>query len=144
MIAIASDHGGYALKLSIISFLDALHVPYKDFGCKNAESCDYVDFCVPAARSVARGECEKGIVICGTGAGMSYTANKIKGIRCVLCSEPFTAKLSREHNNANMLALGGRVVGDELAKMIVQTWLNTEFSNEDRHRRRIEKISALE
>ncbi|GHT49950.1 ribose 5-phosphate isomerase B [Spirochaetia bacterium] len=144
MVAIACDHGGFALKLEIKAYLDSLGVKYKDFGCNNTDSCDYADFCVPAARAVASGECEKGIAICGTGAGMSYTANKIKGIRCVLCSEPFTAKMSREHNDANMLALGGRVVGGDLAKMIVSTWLNTPFSNDERHVRRIAKISALE
>ncbi|MDR2795425.1 MAG: ribose 5-phosphate isomerase B [Spirochaetaceae bacterium] len=144
MIALASDHGGFALKNEIKVLLNVMSVAYRDFGTDTAEPCDYAVFAVPAAQAVARGECELGILFCGTGAGMNCTANKIKGIRCVLCSDCFTAAMSRAHNDTNMLALGGRVVGVELAKMIVKTWLETEFSGDERHKRRIAQISALE
>jgi ribose 5-phosphate isomerase B len=141
---LASDHGGFALKNEIKVLLDGMALAYKDFGTDTADSCDYAAFAVPAARAVARGECELGILFCGTGAGMNYTANKVKGIRCIVCSDCFTAAMSRAHNNANMLALGGRVVGVDLAKMIVKTWLETEFSGDERHKRRIAQITALE
>jgi ribose 5-phosphate isomerase B len=144
MIALASDHGGFALKNKIKGLLDEMSLAYKDFGTDTAESCDYAVFALPAALAVARGECERGILVCGTGAGMSYTANKVNGIRCVLCSDCFTAAMSRAHNDANMLALGGRVIGVDLAKMIVKVWLETEFSGEERHKRRIAQITALE
>ncbi|GMO43492.1 MAG: ribose 5-phosphate isomerase B [Termitinemataceae bacterium] len=143
MLAIASDHGGFALKQEIKAYMDELKIEHKDFGCFDTESCDYPDLGVLAAKAVANGTCERGILICGTGAGMCYTANKIKGIRCVLCSEPYTAEMSRRHNDANMLALGGRVVGADLAKMIVRIWLETPFEG-GRHQRRIDKIAALE
>jgi ribose 5-phosphate isomerase B len=143
MIAIASDHGGFALKNEIKQFLDELKLGYKDFGTNSTESCDYSDFGAAAARAVSGGECERGILFCGTGAGMCYTANKVCGIRCIVCSEPYTAKMSRAHNDANMLALGGRVVGSDLAKMIVKTWLETPFEG-GRHQVRINKIAELE
>ncbi|GMO28690.1 MAG: ribose 5-phosphate isomerase B [Termitinemataceae bacterium] len=144
MIALASDHGGFPLKNEIKKFLEELHFEYKDFGCDSQASCDYSDFGLKAAQAVAAGTCEKGIVICGTGAGMSYTANKVNGVRCVLCSDCYTAAMSREHNDANMLSLGGRVLGIDLAKMIVQTWLETKFSNDERHKRRIAKVMDIE
>jgi ribose 5-phosphate isomerase B len=144
MIAIASDHGGFSLKNEIKSLLNELHFEYKDFGTDSEASCDYSDFGLLAAEAVAKGVCDKGIVICGTGAGMSYTANKVNGIRCVLCSDCYTAAMSREHNDANMLALGGRVLGIDLAKMIVKTWLETKFSGDERHKRRIAKVMAVE
>ena len=144
MIALASDHGGFALKNEIKVLLDEMALAYKDFGTDTEASCDYAVFAVPAAEAVARGECERGILFCGTGAGMNYTANKVKGIRCIVCSDCYTAAASRSHNDANMLALGGRVVGVELARMIVRVWLETEFSGDERHKRRIAQIMSLE
>ncbi|MDR0382405.1 MAG: ribose 5-phosphate isomerase B [Spirochaetaceae bacterium] len=144
MIALASDHGGLALKNDIKLLLDETGFSYKDFGTDTDASCDYATFAVPAARAVARGDFERGILFCGTGAGMNYTANKIAGIRCVVCSDCYTAILSRVHNDANMLALGGRVVGFGLARTIVKLWLETEFSGDERHKRRIAQVSALD
>ncbi|MDR1148457.1 MAG: ribose 5-phosphate isomerase B, partial [Spirochaetaceae bacterium] len=144
MIALASDHGGFALKNEIKVLLDDMGLAYTDFGTDSADSCDYAAFGIRAARSVAQGECEKGILFCGTGAGMNYTANKICGIRCIVCSDCFTAAMSRAHNNANMLALGGRVVGVDLAKMIVKVWLETKFSGDERHKRRIAQVMELD
>lgn len=142
MIAIACDHGGFELKKELMAHLDARGLSYKDFGTYNSESCDYPDYGRPAAEAVASGECEKGILICGTGIGMSLTANKIKGIRCAPCSDCFTAEATRQHNDANMLALGARVVGPGLALMIVDTFLDTPFSGDPRHIRRISKIEG--
>jgi ribose 5-phosphate isomerase B len=144
MIALASDHGGFSLKNEIKVLLDDMGLAYKDFGTDSADSCDYATFGVRAARAVAQGECERGILFCGTGAGMNYTANKICGIRCIVCSDCFTAAMSRAHNDANMLALGGRVVGVDLAKMIVKVWLETEFSGDERHKRRIAQVMELD
>ena len=143
MLALACDHGGLALKKEIAKYLSEKGIEYKDFGTHTEDSCDYPLFGAMAARAGASGECEKGIIFCGTGIGISIAANKVKGIRCVVCSEPFSAKLSRMHNNSNMLALGGRVVGTELAKMIVDEWLSAEFEGE-RHQRRIDLISKIE
>lgn len=143
MIALACDHGGLSLKKEIAKYLSEKGVEYKDFGTHTEDSCDYPLYGAAAARAVASGECEKGIIFCGTGIGISIAANKVKGVRCVVCSEPFSAKLSRMHNNSNMLALGGRVVGVELAKMIVDEWLSAEFEGE-RHQRRIDLISKIE
>ena len=143
MLALACDHGGLALKKEIAKYLSEKGIEYKDFGTHTEDSCDYPLFGAMAARAVASGECEKGIIFCGTGIGISIAANKVKGIRCVVCSEPFSAKLSRMHNNSNMLALGGRVVGTELAKMIVDEWLSAEFEGQ-RHQRRIDLISKIE
>ena len=143
MLALACDHGGLSLKKEIAKYLSEKGIEYKDFGTHTEDSCDYPLFGAMAARAVASGECEKGIIFCGTGIGISIAANKVKGIRCVVCSEPFSAKLSRMHNNSNMLALGGRVVGTELAKMIVDEWLSAEFEGE-RHQRRIDLISKIE
>ena len=143
MIAIACDHSALEMKNEIEGLLTAMGLEYRDFGTDSTASCDYPVFGARAARAVANGECEKGIVICGTGIGMSLVANKVKGIRCALCSEPYSAKLTRLHNNANMLALGARVVGPELAKMIVETFLITEFEG-GRHQRRVDLITAVE
>lgn len=142
MIAIGSDHGGFQLKQEIIEYLEANEFEYKDYGCYDENSCDYPDFAKKVCNTIVNKECEKGILICGTGIGISITANKIKGIRAALCHDCFSAKATREHNDANVLALGGRIVGGELAKMIVGIFLNTEFSNDERHIRRINKIES--
>ncbi len=140
MIAIGSDHGGYALKQEVIQYLESNGVVYKDYGCYDTSSCDYPDFAKKVCQAIVGKECEKGILICGTGIGISIAANKVKGIRAALCHDCFSAKATREHNDANVLALGGRIVGGELALMIIDLFLNTPFSNEERHMRRIEKI----
>ena len=143
-IAIGCDHGAYTLKKTIVSFLEKKGYTVKDFGCFNPGSCDYPDFCGAAARAVASGECQKGIVLCTTGIGASITANKVRGIRCALLSDVLSARLTREHNDTNMMALGAGIVGENLALEIVQVWMNTEFSNEERHKKRIQKMMALE
>ena len=143
MIAIGSDHGGYALKRSVIRYLEKNQIPYEDMGCHSTESCDYPVFGHAVAKAVAEGRCEKGIVICTTGIGISISANKVKGIRCALCADTLSAKLTRLHNNANMLALGGGIVGENLALEIVDTFLNTDFSGEERHKRRVELIEKI-
>ena len=142
VIAIGSDHGGFELKQEIIKHLTKKGIDFEDFGCFSEASCDYTDYGKAVAEAVAAGKYEKGILICGTGIGISITANKIKGIRCALCSDCFSAEATREHNDANILALGGRVVGVGLALKIVDTFLNTPFSNEERHIRRISKIES--
>ena len=144
MIVVANDHGGLILKQPIIEVLDELKLPYRDIGAHSPESTDYPLWGYRAAKLVASGECDRGIIICGTGVGISLTANKVKGIRCVVCTDCYTAKLSRAHNNANMLALGGRVVGPDLAKMIVQIWLETPFDGGERHSRRVQMIMDVE
>ena len=126
----------------MLSILQKREFDFEDFGCFSEASCDYTDYGKAVAEAVAAGEYEKGILICGTGIGISITANKIKGIRCALCSDCFSAEATREHNDANILALGGRVVGVGLALKIVDTFLNTPFSNEERHIRRISKIES--
>ena len=136
-IAIGSDHGGFRLKEKIKKHLDDRGIPYKDVGCADETSCDYPVFGKAAARAVASGECDKGIVICTTGIGISICANKVNGIRCALCSDVFSAKMTRLHNDANMLALGGGITGELLAMEIVDVFLDTEFSGEDKHVRRI-------
>ncbi len=143
MIALASDHTALELKEAIKGLLQEMGLEYKDFGTYTAESCDYPVFGARAARAVARGECDRGIIICGTGVGISLAANKIPGIRCVVCSEPYSAKLSRMHNDSNMLAFGARVIGTEMAKMIARIWLETPFEG-GRHQRRVDMLSALE
>lgn len=140
MIALGSDHGGYELKMSIIEHLKERNIEYKDFGCYSQESCDYPIFGKAAAAAVASGECEYGIVICTTGIGISIAANKIKGIRCALCTNTELAKMTKLHNDANMLALGAKVVSKELANEIVDTFLDTPFSNEERHIKRVNLI----
>lgn len=140
MIAIGSDHGGFELKKEIMVHLNARGLEYKDFGTYSDASCDYPAFGKAVAHAVADGECERGILICGTGIGMSITANKIPGIRCALCGDCFSAEATREHNDANILSLGARVVGTGLALKIVDTFLDTPFSEDARHIRRISKI----
>ena len=143
MIAIASDHGGYTLKEHIKAYLAAQGITCQDFGTDSTESCDYPIFAKAAAEAVASGECEKGIVICTTGIGVSITANKVKGIRCALCADSFTAEMTRRHNNANMLAMGAGVVGRNLAERIVDTFLATDFEG-GRHARRVALITDME
>ena len=143
MIALGSDHAGLPLKLEIIKYLESEGYAYRDFGTFTAESCDYPAYAEPAAKAVASGECEKGILFCGTGAGISIAANKVPGIRAVACSECYSAEMSRRHNNANILALGARVVGPGLAESIVKRWLGTEFEG-GRHSRRVDLITAIE
>ena len=143
MIAIGSDHGGYELKEHIKKHLDELGVQYKDFGTYSEESVDYPDCALPVCKAVTSGEAEKGILICGTGIGISIAANKVKGIRAALCSDVYSATMAKEHNNANVICLGGRVTGRELAFMIVDAWLNAEHLG-GRHSNRIEKIHAIE
>lgn len=140
MIAIGSDHGGFDLKQKVIRHLEEKGISCRDVGCADKSSCDYPVFGRAAAEAVASGECEKGIVICTTGIGISIVANKVKGIRCALCSDPFSAKMTRLHNDANMLALGGGLVGDMLALEIVDVFLETEFSGEEKHCRRVSLI----
>lgn len=142
MIAIASDHGGYDLKERVKEHLTKEGLEYKDFGCFNKESCDYPDFIKPAAKAVADGSCDRGIIICTTGIGVSICANKIPGIRCALCGDPVSAKLTRLHNDANMLSLGAGVTGELLALDIVDKFLSTPFSGDERHKRRVGKIEA--
>ena len=142
-IAMGSDHGGFDLKEQIKAWLQENGHEVVDFGCHSKESCDYPDFGAAAARAVASGQCERGIVICTTGIGISITANKVKGIRCALCSEPWSAEMTRRHNNANMLAMGAGAVGPLLARRIVETFLTTEFEG-GRHQRRVDKITAVE
>lgn len=142
MISIGSDHGGYDLKMEIIAHLEKRGMECKDFGCYDKNSCDYPEFGRAAAEAVASGECEKGIVVCTTGIGISIAANKVKGIRCALCTSTELAKMTRLHNNSNVLALGASAVSEELAMEIVDMFLDTEFSNEERHQRRIDKIEG--
>jgi len=144
MIAIGSDHGGYELKQEIIDYFVKNHIEYQDFGCYGKDSCDYPEFGHAVAKAVVSGGFDKGIVICTTGIGISITANKVKGIRCALCSDTVSARLTREHNDANMLALGAGIVGANLALSIVDTFLNTDFSGEEKHRRRITALQMLE
>lgn len=140
LIALGADHGGYRLKEIIKKHLEEKGYSVNDFGTYKTESCDYPDFSKPVAESVASHKCEMGIVICTTGIGVSITANKVKGIRCALCNDPVTASMTRLHNDANVLALGAGIVGDILALNIVDTFLETAFSEEERHKRRICKI----
>ncbi|HWK22019.1 MAG TPA: ribose 5-phosphate isomerase B [Ureibacillus sp.] len=142
-IAISSDHGGNNLRKEIISLLEEHNISYQDFGPQSNESVDYPDFAKPVADGVASGNFDRGILICGTGIGMSIAANKVKGIRCALVHDVFSAKATRCHNDSNILAMGERVIGPGLAVEIVKAWLGTEFEG-GRHLRRIEKISELE
>lgn len=140
MIAIGSDHGGFELKKEVMAHLDARGLEYKDFGTYSDASCDYPVYGKAVAKAVASGECERGIIICGTGIGISIAANKVHGIRAALCGDCFSAEATRQHNDANVLALGARVIGPGLALKIVDTFLDTPFSNSERHIRRIEMI----
>lgn len=143
-IAIGCDHGALALKNKVVEHLTKRGFEVKDFGTDTYDSCDYPDFAGAAAKAVASGECERGIVLCTTGIGVSIAANKVKGIRCALLSDLMSARLTREHNDTNMMAIGAAVVGEGLALEIVDTWLDTEFSHNERHQRRIDKVMALE
>ena len=143
MIAIACDHGAFALTEKLKKHLEAKGLEYKDFGTHSLDSCDYPDFAGPAAEAVAAGECDRGIVLCTTGIGVSITANKVKGIRCALLSDVMSARLTRQHNDTNMMAIGAGVVGEMLALEIIDTWLGTEFEG-GRHQRRVEKLMAYE
>ena len=143
-IAIACDHGALALKNAVIEHLTAKGYEMVNFGTDTLDSCDYPDFAGAAAKAVASGECDKGIVLCTTGIGVSITANKVNGIRCALLSDVMSARMTREHNDTNMMAIGAGVVGQMLALEIVDTWLGTEFSHQERHQRRIDKVMAYE
>ncbi|MGN1315292.1 MAG: ribose 5-phosphate isomerase B [Lachnospiraceae bacterium] len=140
MIALGCDHGGYDLKRVVIDYLEEKNIPYEDFGCYDKTSCDYPHFGRAAAQAVADGKCEKGILICTTGIGISMVANKIKGVRAALCSDSYSAKMTRLHNDANVLALGGGIIGKNMALEIVEVFLNTEFSQGENHIRRIALI----
>ena len=142
MIAIGSDHGGFALKKTLMAHLDKRGLEYKDFGTYSEASCDYPAYGKAVAHAVASGECERGILICGTGIGMSMTANKIPGVRAAVCGDCFSAEATREHNDANILCMGARVVGEGLALKIADTFLDTPFSNDERHIRRISQIEG--
>ena len=143
-IAIGCDHGALALKNTVKAHLEKKGYEVCDYGTYTLDSCDYPDFAEKAAKAVASGECEKGIVMCTTGIGISIAANKVKGVRCALLADTWSAKMTREHNDTNMMAMGAAIVGEMLALQIVDTWLGTEFSNEARHQRRIDKMMALE
>ena len=143
MIAIACDHSAVELKKEIECLLEQRGLAYEDFGTHTTESCHYPIYGARAARAVASGRCDLGIVICGTGIGMSMVANKVKGVRCALCSDTFSARMTRIHNNSNMLALGARVIGVELAKEIVNSWLDAEFEG-GRHQVRLDMMTAIE
>lgn len=140
MIALGSDHGGYELKLIVEDYLKGRGIEYKDYGCYSLDSCDYPEFGRAVAEAVAAGEAEKGIVICTTGIGISITANKVPGIRCALCADTESARLTRLHNDANVLAMGGGIIGKNLALSITGAFLDTPFSGEEKHVRRIGKI----
>jgi len=143
MIAVACDHGAFALKLAVLKYLDGRGLSYTDFGTDSEESCDYPVFVGKAARAVGAGACTRGIVLCSTGIGASIAANKVAGIRCALCGDPYSAEMTRRHNDSNMLAMGAGIVGESLALRIVAAWLDTPFEG-GRHSRRIALIHALE
>ena len=143
-VSIGCDHGALALKNKVVSHLEGKGYEVVDFGTHTNASCDYPEFAAAAAKAVASGECEKGIVLCTTGIGVSISANKIDGIRCALLSDVWSAKMTRLHNDTNVRAMGAGVVGENLALEIVDTWLGTEFSGDERHQRRIDKLMALE
>ena len=142
MIALGCDHGGYELMQEVKAYLDSKGLEYKDFGCSSTEAVDYPVYARKVGNAILEGTCDKGILICGTGIGISIAANKMKGIRAALCTDCFCAEATRLHNDANVLALGGRVVGPGLAVKIVDTFLNTEFSHDERHQRRINLIES--
>ena len=143
MIALGSDHAGLPLKREIIALLDRMGLEYRDYGTYTEDSCDYAVFAQRAARAVASGECERGVLCCGTGIGISIAANKVPGVLCAACSDCYSAKMTRMHNDANMLAMGARVVGSELGQMIAEIFLTTPFEG-GRHQRRIDQIAAIE
>ncbi|RSK28952.1 ribose 5-phosphate isomerase B [Bacillus sp. HMF5848] len=142
-IALASDHGGINIRNEIRALLEELHIEYVDMGCDCEDSVDYPDYALPAAEMVAKGEVDRAILICGTGIGMSIAANKVKGIRCALCHDVFSAKATRQHNDTNVLAMGERVIGPGLAREIASVWLTTEFEG-GRHENRVGKITSYE
>ncbi|MFD2446785.1 ribose 5-phosphate isomerase B [Bacillus sp. CGMCC 1.16607] len=142
-VAIASDHGGMNIREEIKTLMDEMGIAYEDFGCDCETSVDYPDYALPVAKKVASGEFDRGILICGTGIGMSIAANKVKGIRCALVHDTFSAKATREHNDSNMLAMGERVIGPGLAREIAKIWLSTEFEG-GRHANRVGKITEYE
>ncbi|WP_203363544.1 ribose 5-phosphate isomerase B [Bacillus sp. REN10] len=142
-VAIASDHGGVNIRKEITNLLEELGIEFEDFGCDCQTSVDYPDYALPVAEKVANGEFDRGILICGTGIGMSIAANKVKGIRCALVHDLFSAKATREHNDSNMLAMGERVIGPGLAREIAKVWLTTEYEG-GRHENRVGKIKAYE
>ncbi|MCA1026360.1 ribose 5-phosphate isomerase B [Cytobacillus kochii] len=142
-VAIASDHGGLNIRAEIKSLLEELNIEYEDFGCECSTSVDYPDYALPVAEKVASGEFDKGILVCGTGIGMSIAANKVKGIRCALVHDTFSAKATRQHNDSNVLAMGERVIGPGLAREIAQVWLGTDYES-GRHQNRIGKIDQYE
>ena len=142
-IALGCDHGGYELKEYIKTVIEKLGHEYEDFGCHNLDSCDYPDFGAAAARAVADGNCDKGIVVCTTGIGISIAANKVKGIRCAHCTDAWSAEMTRRHNNANVLALGAGVTGPKVAERMVEIFLNTEFEG-GRHERRVNQLDAIQ
>ena len=143
-IALACDHGAFALKEKVRGWLTEAGYEVRDFGCYGPESVDYPDYALPAAEAVARHEADRGVLLCTTGIGVSISANKVRGVRCALCTDTMTARMTREHNDTNALAMGAGVVGENLAKEILFTWLTTPFSEAPRHQRRIDKISAYE
>lgn len=140
MIALGSDSAGYGLKQEVMKYLEGNGIAYKDYGCYNEEPCDYPVYAKAVAKAIVDGECDRGILICGTGIGISIAANKVRGIRAALCHDTFSAQATREHNDANVLAMGARVIGTGLALKIVETFLNTEFSHIERHVNRIRQI----
>ena len=140
MIGIGSDHGGYALKQAVIKHLEDKGYAVKDYGCYSEESCDYPVYAKAVANAVKDGKVEKGILICGTGIGISIAANKVKGVRAAVVSEPVSARLTKEHNNANIIAFGARIVGSEMAKAIVDAWLDAKYIGSGRHERRVNMI----
>ena len=142
-IAMASDHGGFALKEQLRQYVESLGHEVKDLGCYSGDRADYPDYGIACGEAVAKGEADRGIVVCGTGIGISIAANKVKGVRCALCTDPVMARLCREHNNANLLALGERIIGVELAKGIVDAFLNTEAEG-GRHAMRVDKINTYD
>ena len=142
MIALGSDHAGLPLKKEIIALLEEMHLPYHDYGTYTGDSCDYAVFAQRAAKAVVSGECERGILCCGTGIGISIAANKVHGIRCGLCTSVEMARLTKQHNNANILALGGRTTEPKLALEIVDTWLDTSFEG-GRHQRRVDMLDEM-
>lgn len=143
IIAIGNDHAGFELKKTVTDVLEEYGIEYKDFGCYSTDKAEYPIYAQKVADAVASGECERGVLICGTGIGISIAANKVKGIRAAVCTDPLCAKLSRLHNNSNILAMGARITGRELAKEILKAWLDTEFEG-DRHQARIDDISKIE
>lgn len=142
-VILTADHAGMTIRKEVIDLLEEMNIQYEDAGCKGTDSVDYPDYALPAAERVASGEFDRGIFICGTGIGMSISANKVKGIRCALTHDVFSAKATRQHNDSNVLALGERVIGPGLAREIAKTWLKTEFDG-GRHAKRVDKITEFE